>query len=216
MEYRSVRDVREPTGIPSVESESSTATDEKELGSSGLINLQVPADAKVIVNNRLTTSLGTVRRLYSRNLQPGTRYDYELRAEVVRDGQTLVRTRHVMLEAGKRANVAFEFDDTRPETSLVGKVVPASITVHVPDDARLFIVGTEMQSTGPVRKFATSRLNPGQRWEEFTIRAEVVRNGDTLWLDKTVTLGTGEAREVHFDFDTERFARLPSNNALEN
>lgn len=214
-EHHTVQDERVSTSSRSVENEPSTATEDLGLASSGLLVLQVPEDAQVIVNNRLTTSRGTVRHLVSRNLQPGTRYEYELRAEVVRDGQMLVRTRHVMLEAGKRANVDFEFEGTGNEKSLADAAAPASITVHVPEDARLFVMGTETQSTGPVRRFVTSRFNPGQRWEEFTIRAEVVRGGDICRLDKTVTLRTGEAREVHFDFEAERFARLANVDAFE-
>lgn len=120
-----------------------------------------------------------------------------------------------MLAAGQTVDVEFDLDRTGHDNSPVDVAMPASITVLLPDDARLFVAGTEMQSTGSVRKFATTRLNPGQKWEEFTIRAEIVRDGEISWMHKTVTLGTGESRQVHFDFDGERVARLPSDDAVE-
>ena len=42
-------------------------------GTSAQLNLQVPQDAKVVINNYVTNSTGTLRRYVSRGLQPNSR-----------------------------------------------------------------------------------------------------------------------------------------------
>ncbi|MBI3467762.1 MAG: TIGR03000 domain-containing protein [Planctomycetes bacterium] len=77
---------------------------------SALLQVRLPADAKLIVNDRLTRSTGALRRYRSRGLEPGVSYSYELRAEFTRDGRTISETKIVSLRANETAEVDFAFD----------------------------------------------------------------------------------------------------------
>ena len=81
-------------------------------GGSALLQVRLPADARLIVNDRPTRSTGELRRYRSRGLQPGVSYGYELRAEVTRDGRTISETKVVSLAADETAEVHFTFDGT--------------------------------------------------------------------------------------------------------
>ena len=59
------------------------------MRNSALLSVKVPADAKVFVNDRPTTSTGSDREYISRDLQTGAGYNYTVRAEFVRDGKTV-------------------------------------------------------------------------------------------------------------------------------
>jgi uncharacterized protein (TIGR03000 family) len=63
----------------------------------------------VFINGHQTRSVGTHREYVSYGLETGLTYRYEVRAEVVRDGKTVVDTREVFLTAGARQDLAFEF-----------------------------------------------------------------------------------------------------------
>ena len=74
-----------------------------------------PYDAKVTINGRPTTSVGSQRQFVSYGLNPGLSYKYVVKAEVVRDGQTVERSRTVNLIAGQTEQVAFGFNMTPEE-----------------------------------------------------------------------------------------------------
>jgi uncharacterized protein (TIGR03000 family) len=84
----------------------------------GALTIWVPEDAKVFVNGRATTSVGSRRQYVSFGLKPGLSYNYEVRAEVIRDGQPLVETRSIMLTAGSRSALAFNFDKSKSNVGL--------------------------------------------------------------------------------------------------
>jgi uncharacterized protein (TIGR03000 family) len=76
---------------------------------SGQLTIVVPADAKVFINGHQTRSMGTHREYVSYGLEIGLTYRYEVRAEVVRNGKTVVDAREVFLSAGSQENLAFDF-----------------------------------------------------------------------------------------------------------
>ncbi|MBR0191888.1 MAG: TIGR03000 domain-containing protein [Thermoguttaceae bacterium] len=78
---------------------------------SGIISISVPEDAVVYVNDIRTTATGTNRSFVSFGLQSGNEYDYVIRAEVMRNGQTYVETKIVTLKAGQKDAVAFAFPE---------------------------------------------------------------------------------------------------------
>ncbi|MFZ1933239.1 MAG: TIGR03000 domain-containing protein [Thermoguttaceae bacterium] len=88
---------------------------------SGVLTVSVPYDAKVTVNGRLTKATGSRRQFISFGLQPGLSYKYVVKAEVVRDGQTVEDTRTVSLTAGQIESVAFGFNLTPPEQVAASK-----------------------------------------------------------------------------------------------
>jgi uncharacterized protein (TIGR03000 family) len=83
-----------------------TSTD----ASSAMLNVRVPEDAVVVINDYTTKSAGSDRRYVSRGLQDGREYRFEVRADVNRDGRTLSQTKVVRLKATKVVDLVFDFD----------------------------------------------------------------------------------------------------------
>lgn len=77
---------------------------------SGFLTIWVPYDAKVTVNGLETKSTGSRRQFVSYGLKPGFSYKYEVKATVVRNGQTVEDNRTVILTAGEITAVAFGFN----------------------------------------------------------------------------------------------------------
>ncbi len=73
-----------------------------------VLNVSVPADAKIYVNNQATASQGAQRRYISATLETGRRYSYNVRAEVQRDGKKVAQTKVVYVRAGQASNVRFD------------------------------------------------------------------------------------------------------------
>lgn len=77
---------------------------------SAFLNLRVPSDAAVFVNDHMTSSTGSARRYISRGLEPGMSYQFEVRAEVTRNGVTTSRTKVVQLQVSQSADLVLDFD----------------------------------------------------------------------------------------------------------
>jgi uncharacterized protein (TIGR03000 family) len=165
------------------------------LGSSAVLTVSVPSEAKIYVNNKLTSTPGAERQYVSRGLDRGYSYKYQVRAEIERDGEILTQTKVVDLKAGDSRQLAFDFD--APETTL---------TVHVPENATVFLAGNKTSSTGPVRVFTTSTLSAGQAWDDYTIEVKYEKDGVMLTKDETISLKAGESRELNFSFDEPKIA----------
>ena len=170
-----------------------------------MLSVWVPTDAKIFVNGNTTSSTGSARSYVSRGLQPGASYSYEVRAEVVRDGRTLTETKQVTLVAGQKANVEFGFEDDGVD-NVASEPARTTLTLNVPQDAKVYLSGKETKSTGSVREFSTTRLQNGGKWNDYAIRVEIERNGEKLTKEQTVSLASGETRNVSFDFDAPQVA----------
>jgi uncharacterized protein (TIGR03000 family) len=72
------------------------------------IVVSLPADAKLTVDGKATTSTSDTRVLVSPSLESGKDFVYNLRAEVTRDGQTQSVTRQVIVRAGQETRVTLE------------------------------------------------------------------------------------------------------------
>jgi len=179
----------------------------------GVLTIHVPAGARVTINGHPTRSTGPTRQYISVGLQPGYRYPYEIVAELTRGGKTLRQTKRVFLTAGERAEVWL--DPTAPEaktaagrpTRTARRAPPpvTRLTLHVPADAAVMIDGRPMPGRGPVRRFHTRRLGPGDPPETHTIRVSVERFGQTFEKEQTLTFTPGGSQEATFDFsDVER------------
>ena len=75
-----------------------------------ILTVEVPADAKIFVNDHLTTTTGTVRQYLSRGLKPGATYQYQVRAEFTRGDKPVTEEKTVQITAGQ--NVAVNFTTT--------------------------------------------------------------------------------------------------------
>jgi uncharacterized protein (TIGR03000 family) len=169
------------------------------------LNVRVPADAKVFVNGLATTSTGSQRRFVSKGLKAGYTYTYELKAEVIRDGETVTETKVTKLRAGQSEDLAFALP-AGAESERVA--VRTSVKLHVPANARVFLAGNETRSHGEVREFSTTKLAAGELWEKYVVKVEVERDGQVLSQEKTLTLTGGEERELNIDFDAAQVAQV--------
>jgi uncharacterized protein (TIGR03000 family) len=75
------------------------------------VSVQVPvADAEVWFDDRLTQQTGLARQFQSPPLTPGGAYTYRVTARWVVNGQPVLRTRTILVQAGGRVTLDF----TRP------------------------------------------------------------------------------------------------------
>ncbi|HWC88731.1 MAG TPA: TIGR03000 domain-containing protein [Pirellulales bacterium] len=170
-------------------------------GNSVIMNVTVPPEAIVYINGRATSSLGGQRRFRSDNLKPGA-YPYEIRAEIERDGQKLVLSKTVELRTGNAESVAFDFN--QPDAVASKPAAPrsemlTSLTLRVPQGAKVFLGDNPTRATGTVRRFAT-RLKPGQRYSDYKVRVEAQVDGKLQTREQVISLAAGEKRDLNFDF----------------
>jgi len=175
-------------------------------GNSVIMNVTVPPDAIVFVNGVPTASMGSERRFRSDNLRPGN-YPYEVRAEIQRNGQKLVESKIVRLQTGQRNAVAFDFSATAQAASML----PTSLTLHVPEGAKVYLGDNPTRSTGLVRHFA-AKLKPGQRYSDYKVRVETTIGGKLQTRQEVISLAAGETRELKFDFAAVREPQMAANN----
>jgi uncharacterized protein (TIGR03000 family) len=176
-----------------------------------MLSVKVPAEAKVFVNDRPTMSTGEQREYVSRNLQAGARYNYDVRVEYIRNGQPVTENKSVQVGAGQTASLDFtgEAVESTAENS-----APTTLTVHVPENAKLYLGGRETKSTGSVREFRTTRLPAGSNWADYTIRAVVDQDGKQLVSEQTISLKAGDSRDITINFDQQLADKVVDSSAL--
>jgi uncharacterized protein (TIGR03000 family) len=69
--------------------------------------VNLPADAKLFVDDQPTKSTTARRLLQSPSLEPGSIYSYSLRAEIQREGRKHQQAKTVGVRAGQQAAVTF-------------------------------------------------------------------------------------------------------------
>jgi uncharacterized protein (TIGR03000 family) len=168
------------------------------MRASAFLTVKVPAEAKVFVNDRPTTSTGTDREYVSHDLAPGARYNYNIRAEFERDGKTVVENKSIQLTAGQTASLDFVGTEVQTADNADTRT---TLIVRLPADAKLFLAGRETQATGDVREFSTTRLPNGSEWQKYEIKAVIERDGHEEVREQTIQLAAGESREVTISFD---------------
>jgi uncharacterized protein (TIGR03000 family) len=72
---------------------------------------------------------------------------------------------------------------------------PATILVDLPADAKLSIDNAATTSIGTSRVFQSPELNPGKVYH-YTLKAEVVRNGNPVRVEQVVEVSAGETTPV--------------------
>jgi uncharacterized protein (TIGR03000 family) len=166
----------------------------------GTLIVEVPAEAKIYVNDRLTTTPGAIREYVSRNLVRGYNYTYEVRAEMEVDGQTVSETKKIDLRAGQNVKLAFNLSPAASEE------VETSITVKVPADAKVNLGGNDTKAKGETRTFRTSALRKGTEWKDYTVVVTSTIDGVEVTKEQTFDLQAGEEKELSFDFDAASVA----------
>ena len=81
------------------------------LSAPATIVVSLPADARLIVDGTSTKSTSDRRTLVTPELEFGWTYVYTMRAEVVRDGRSLVETQDVTVRGGETSTVQFQFSN---------------------------------------------------------------------------------------------------------
>ncbi len=178
----------------------------RSLGGSqvALLNVNVPAEAKIFVNGNATASTGTQRQYVSRGLESGNRYAYEVKAEIVRDGQTITETKNVTLGPGEQASLAFNLDGK--SAPVAAEKTKTKLTLHVPADAKVSLAGRDTTSTGDVREYTTTKLAPGAEWNDYTVRVVANVDGREVTKEETIKLIGGEDRELTIDLGSPAIA----------
>lgn len=158
------------------------------------LNVELPEDATVYVNGRLTKTPGSNRRYVSRNLPTGQVFTYEVKAIVERDGKEIVQTKVIDLVAGLDKHIEFDFDTRNLITSL---------TLEVPENAKVSMSGHHTDLNGPIRYFSTSELKEGQKWEDYEIEVTIEQDGKPVTQRRKIDLTAGESKLVSFNFDQD-------------
>jgi uncharacterized protein (TIGR03000 family) len=78
---------------------------------------------------------------------------------------------------------------------------PATLIVSLPADAKLIIDETATASTSEQRTFVSPILTPGMDYN-YTLKAEVVRNGKTVKVEEKVVVHAGEETRVTLSLPT--------------
>jgi uncharacterized protein (TIGR03000 family) len=78
---------------------------------------------------------------------------------------------------------------------------PVTLIVSLPADAKLTIDGNATTSTSAQRTFVSPALKMGQDYS-YTLKAEVVRNGQTQAVTQQVKVRAGEETRVALDIPT--------------
>jgi uncharacterized protein (TIGR03000 family) len=84
-------------------------TETSQVAAPATILVNLPAEAKLLIDGASTTSTSSTRLFVSPNLQPGQEYVYTLRAEILRDGQTIAQEQRVTVRAGEETRVPITF-----------------------------------------------------------------------------------------------------------
>jgi uncharacterized protein (TIGR03000 family) len=80
-------------------------TEPKKLGAN--IKFQLPADARLYVDGKLTLLTGTERSFTTPGLIVGEKFFYDVKAELMVDGKPVVEQKRVVVEAGANLTESF-------------------------------------------------------------------------------------------------------------
>lgn len=179
---------------------STTTEQELESSDSAVIEVSVPADAQVFVNEKATTSTGSSRSYVSNSLQAGQTYMYNFRVEYSENGKDVVKNKSVRLSAGDRVALSFGVNDELKLSSADGGA-KTELKISVPAEAKVFLAGSATSQTGTERTYTTHRLGEGETWDGYTIRVELEQDGEKLVREETLSIKGGEVYELAFDFE---------------
>jgi uncharacterized protein (TIGR03000 family) len=160
------------------------------LGNAAEVVVMAPAGARLSVEDRDLPNTGREQAFRTPTLEPGYIYTYTFKARLVREGKTVSYTKQVKVRAGESATADFI------KLATEGKDA-AKIIVKLPADARLYVDGTLCPLTSELRSFTTPELDAGQKYY-YTLKAEVVRGGETRTSRKRVIVEAGKDVTVEF------------------
>jgi uncharacterized protein (TIGR03000 family) len=168
----------------------------------GSLEVELPANARLLVNGHEMKSKGGFRRFASEPMTAGVPYVYEVRVELPQAGHTLTKTETVRLKPGQVTSLAFNLTERNELASRISVRGPETmLKLHVPADAKVYLGGEETASAGLFREFTTNEIAPDQAWNDYEIRVEARQNGKLVTRTQKISLTAGEVREVRFDLN---------------
>jgi uncharacterized protein (TIGR03000 family) len=84
----------------------------EEVAAPATIQVSLPADAKLLVDDAPTASTSASRSFVSPPLQPGKEFYYTLKAVAVREGKTVTETKVVQVKAGATSRVTLGLESS--------------------------------------------------------------------------------------------------------
>ena len=182
-----------------------TAKDAKKTAAAGvpadgvMLVVEVPEDATLLVNGRETNLSGTVRNFVSAGLSDDEQYDYTISMRVTRGGKVEEQTRTVSVSGGQRHVVAFAAPAAPAAPISETVAVTTSLTLHVPEGAKVWIEGQPTAKEGAVREFQTSALEAGETWAGYEVKVAMVVDGRSIETTKRIDLVGGKAIDLTVD-----------------
>lgn len=88
------------------------------------------------------------------------------------------------------------------QTSTSGE---ATLTVNVPQDARIYVNGVKTKSVGSERSYISRGLQAGMNYT-YQVRAELERDGKLVEETKTVSMQAGRTARVAFSLEASEVA----------
>ncbi len=168
---------------------------ETSMSAPAQVVIKAPADVRILVNGAFTERSATVMTFSTPALKLGKTYAYQVKAQAVRGGQTVVETKEVTVRAG--AEAVIDFTDLKAVPVVQAGTTTALVTVNMPADARLFVDGTAYPLPAKQRTFTTPALTWGKDYL-YDLKAEVIRDGKTLTATRKVAVEPGKHVTVDF------------------
>lgn len=173
--------------IPDADSElDNDSTGLEKKNSEAVLSLNLPLEAKVYINGKLTQTQGRLRQYVSRNLNPEKDYRYRVKAVVEKDGRKMVRTRLISMRPGADRIVNFDFSGPQVTT----------LVLKVPADAEVFLDGNKTNAAGTVRTFSTKKLTDDQSWDDYKIEVRYSSNGKDVVKTRSLDLVAGVTETI--------------------
>jgi uncharacterized protein (TIGR03000 family) len=85
-------------------------------GQRATLRVLLPADAKLVVDGQETKQTGSQRRFYSPPLKPGASYHYTFEWTYRKNGDTVKRTKKILVRAGDDKEVDLREEDSKDKT----------------------------------------------------------------------------------------------------
>ncbi len=186
----------QPAGSVQPNDTDANSGDQPAVGSS-ILNVQLPQDAKVFINEQLTKTEGSTRSFRSTNLEIGKEHRYSVKAVINRDGIETTQTKLVKLTPGKNETIQFNFEKNKP----LQTAIATTLRLEVPEDAIVTLCGSRTQKSGKLRTFTTNRLPSGETWKDYKIQVKFERDGEIITQEKTVDLFAGKSHSFSFNGD---------------
>lgn len=158
---------------------------------SAVLSVNVPEEAKVFINNQLTSTPGARRSYEGTDLNPEMEYHYHVKAVIERDGKQWVRSKQVVLKPGFDQEIDLNFDQP-PVTTLALKV---------PEESKVTLCGNQTRLTGVKRKFVTTELVDGDVCQDYKVEVAFQKDGEWVKASKVIDLAAGDFQTIDFTSD---------------